>query len=226
MTPQELTTWRKKRYLNQIQLGKLLNVSRQTVINWEHGHYPVPDDLQTRLDAVAPLVEREQAVQEDTINPAAFPSLFRFSRELGRSLPSRLHPNSLARRGLLGWPGCTWCNAVVLGGHPPAKPAILASDHYAAAVIDLDEGRTHPGVEAVARFYRSGLSPAGFTIMPHKDNGWPGIMLDASVEPVEGFNCDPTYPRPIPAGAWAAIRKPLPDGYYWSVTGALVVPGD
>ena len=52
MTSEELIAWRNVKQLTQADVSTLLEVSRQTVINWERGHHPIPSTLSLKLLAI------------------------------------------------------------------------------------------------------------------------------------------------------------------------------
>jgi DNA-binding XRE family transcriptional regulator len=221
MTREELIAWRKGRCLTQADLGKLLSRSRQTIINWEQGTFAIPDDLMVQLEKLAPIAAKLQEDQTSKITPAAFPHLFTFRRDVAGYIPSPLHPNSLARRGLLGFDGCCWFNANSTAARA-AHPDLLQSHWYAKALRDFEDGVKHPGVRAMQDYYRADHVPAAWTSpegVRFEAAGfgkpWPTIVFSEATEPMEGFNSAIAFPRPLPPGAHAIVAKPLPDGFYW-----------
>jgi DNA-binding XRE family transcriptional regulator len=49
MKPEELYTWRKQRGLTQLELGKLLGVTKACISRWESGERPMPHLLTLAL---------------------------------------------------------------------------------------------------------------------------------------------------------------------------------
>lgn len=221
MTREELISWRKQRGINQGQVADLLRVSRQTVISWERGRYAIPDDLELRLSRAAPVESAKRHDREGRITPAAFPHLYHYQRDIMRHIPSSKHPIMLARRGLLGWRGLAWFYANVSSCIKP-RAELLETDHYAAALEDLEADRKHPAVEAVKRWFMDGTLLEGITI--DKGDPWPILHLNEVVAPWEGYN-NPYPPPPLTPGGPAPtvlVRPPLPASYYWSKDNKLV----
>lgn len=51
--PTDLLVWRRKRGTNQVDLAKALGIHVNTLIRWERGRHPLPDDIGVRLEAIA-----------------------------------------------------------------------------------------------------------------------------------------------------------------------------
>lgn len=221
MTKEELVAWRKQRGLTQGQMASLVGKSRQAVIAWERGRYAIPDGLYVQLMRAGPAEIEQREQRENRITAAAFPHLYRFSRDILRHVPTPTHPLQLARRGLLGWSGLSWLYANVSDCSKP-RADILDTDAYAAALEDLEANRVHPGVDAVRRWFTDGSVAPGLEITA--GSPWPTLRLNAAVQPWEGFN-NPYAVPPMPADAgepWAIVRPPLPAGYFWSPSNQMV----
>ena len=224
MLPNGLLAWRKSKGLSQKQLANRLNVTRRTIIRWEQGDTPVPDDMELQLQNITGAVDT--AIQRVTshITPASHPHLFVFNRNISRHMPTKWHPNSLARRGLFGWPGCIWMDA---NWHRciPAHPDMLDTDEYDAACADLAAGRLHPGVMAVASWFETRTVPEGVVIAwEEPKDAWPWLVLNEAVEPLEGFNALPDIlPRPLSVDCRYQVQKLAPWGYYWSPRGIVML---
>lgn len=191
MTPEELIAWRRAKGMNQAQVADHLGVRRATVTDWERRHHAIPDDLYLRLEkAAAPHDVTRRRDDSGAITNVDYASLY--DRREMRYVPNTLHPNTLARKGLLGWPGCTWHNAHVQGASKPHR-AILATNEYIDAVHDFMNGRRHPGIVARDAFYAGGtipegcsVSPAGLLQLPRLEafEPWDGFHFCADMPPV------------------------------------------
>jgi len=161
MTPEELIAWRKSLGINQGQAADRLRVSRQTIINWERRHHTIPDDLYLKLGTAHDVTKVEDE-NTGAIWQIDYAELFdRVPGSLTQFVRNKFHPHSLARRGLLGWPGCTWRNASVLQGYTEPHRTILRTEHYAAALEDLEAGvEYHPAVAAQYGIERGKYHPA------------------------------------------------------------------
>ena len=191
MTPEELLAWRRARGLNQAQVAEHLGVRRQTVIGWERRQHAIPDDLYVRLEKMANGHDVTQRENENTgrIIRMDYPELFDpVPGSFTQFIPNRLHPMALARRGLLGWPGCTWrnaspTNAVERRVPLPTAPhrAILGTEHYVAALEDFAAGvKYHPAV-AGHHGYEHGFLPY---VREDRWEPWDGLHYWAEMPPV------------------------------------------
>jgi len=197
MTPEELLAWRRARGLNQVQVAEALGVRRQTVIAWERRKHPVPDDLYLRLEKLTMPHDVAQREDENTgrIIQLNYPALFDpVPGTFDRFVRGKLHPHSLARRGLLGWPGCTWRNASLHGQYTDPHEAILRTEHYAGAIEDMAVGvEYHPVVAELLKQERGTYHPviaARFKLngaLPERSEmwePWDGLHYWAEMPPV------------------------------------------
>lgn len=53
MTPRELRRWRDEQYLSQSELASMLQVTTQTVKNWEMGRSPIPHMATLAFETIA-----------------------------------------------------------------------------------------------------------------------------------------------------------------------------
>jgi len=170
VTPEELVAWRRTRGLNQGEVADQLGVSRQTIIRWERRQFAIPDDIHIRLERITTPHNVAERENENTgrITQMDYPALFdRIPGTLNSFWPNKDHPFSLALRGLLGWPGCTWRNATHYnlaerGMSPPTAPhvAILRTEHYAAALRDRKYGvEYHLVVAELLKHPRGNMHP-------------------------------------------------------------------
>lgn len=49
MTPKELTSWKKRHGLNQVELANILGVTKASISRWESGKRPIPAFLHLAL---------------------------------------------------------------------------------------------------------------------------------------------------------------------------------
>ena len=221
MLPNVLLAWRKARGLSQKQLANRLGVSPRTVIRWERGDTPTPDDLELQLKTAHGAVERHTERVTSRITPSSHPRLFTFRRPISRFMPNAWHPNSLARKGLLGWWGCTWINASWHRSRR-APPAILDTEEYDLAVADLHAGAKHPNVVALNHHFQSGTIPQGMELTRERLEPWPWLTITANIEPLGLHHTMGDKPHPLQPGTRHRVQKALPDGYYWDPSGIVM----